>query len=141
MRKHLMIGTALVLLASTGAWAADNSAAPAAPATEAATPSSAPITQGAAPTDAAVTHHGHRHQWTLEEARKRAHARADKLDKMTEAEYEAQQEKRHAAHEKWKSMTPEERAAAKKARHDKWLAKHQGASTAAPATAPAAPGQ
>ena len=40
---------------------------------------------------------GHGKEWTLEEARKHAHERADKLDKMTETEWAEEQKKRKEA--------------------------------------------
>jgi hypothetical protein len=51
------------------------------------------------------------HAYTLDEARKNAHAYTDKLDKMTPAEWDAMQKQRTERMKRWKNMTPKERAA------------------------------
>jgi hypothetical protein len=73
------------------------------------------------------------HSRTLDEARKAAHERAEKLDKMTEAEWTQTQQKRHAWREKWKQMTPEEKEAYKKSHHRKTHKSTGDATTPAPA--------
>jgi hypothetical protein len=119
MQKHWLISAATLALISTGAWAADDSG------------SAAPAT-------------GKHHARTLEEARKHAHEYADKLDKMTESEWNEKQQKRHAWREKWKTMTPEEKAAYKKERAEKWHHKTENgdssgiSNAASPSTAPVA---
>lgn len=52
------------------------------------------------------------HAYTLEEARKNAHAYTDKLDKMTPEEWDDMQKKRAERMKQWENMTPEQRAAA-----------------------------
>jgi hypothetical protein len=101
---------------------------PSAPAASTAAPETSPPAPSAS-SDASSAKSKHYHPKTLDEARAAAHARADKLDKMTEAQWEAQQGKRHAWREKWKHMTPEEKAAYKKARYAK---RHSGDTTTAP---------
>ncbi len=49
------------------------------------------------------------HDWTLEEARKHAHERAEKLDKMTPQEWAEHQKRRHEWRDHWKSMTVEQK--------------------------------
>jgi hypothetical protein len=112
MKKQSLISIAAAAFAvlATNAFAADDANAPASPA---ATPG--------------------RHQLTIEEARKHAHDRAEKLDKMSPEEYKAKQEKRHEFREKWKKMTPEEKEAFKKSRRE--ARAHKDATT--PATTPA----
>lgn len=62
------------------------------------------------------------HQWTLEEARKHAHERADELDKMTPKEFAERQKKHQEWKEKWKNMTPAQRAEHEK-KHAEWKEK------------------
>lgn len=108
MKKHWLTGAAMLALVATSGFAADPSSPPA----------SGGSTETAAPaSDTDGGHKGHHKEWTLEEARKHAHERADKLDKMTPDEWAAHQKKRKEGHEKWKSMTPEQREAWKKEHH------------------------
>lgn len=103
MKKHWLISVAWIALTASGAWAADTSS------------SNSPSTAY--------------HEWTLDEARKHAHEKADTLDKMTEEEWAQKQAKHHAWYDKWKKMTPEEKAAYKKSRAAK---RHKDVATSAP---------
>ncbi len=74
--------------------------------------------------------------WTLDEARKRAHEHADKareyaekLDKMTEEDWAKHLKKRHEFMERLNKMTPEQREEFFKNRREKreeWREKHDG---------------
>lgn len=126
MKKQLLISTMMLLLASSHAYAADAPAAstPATPAPAADTP---------APKETGEKHHG----MTLDEARKRAHERAEKLDKMTEDEWAEKQKKHHEWMDKWHSMTPEEKDAYKKMKQAKRHHKEQDESAAPAVRQPA----
>jgi Skp family chaperone for outer membrane proteins len=140
MKKQLLTGTAILLFAAASAWAADPAPAipPAAPAPVTA---AAPASAMAPAADTESMPQGKRHQWTIEEARKHAHERAEKLDKMTEAEWNAKQQKSHEWRAKWKAMTPEEKDAYKKMRIAKRHHKEEESATAPASVAPAAGGQ
>ena len=103
MKKQWLIGVAMLALLASNALAADD-ATKNAPA-----PSS---------TSTVAEEHG----MTLEEARKRAHEHADKLDKMTEQEWANHEKKRHEWKDKWQHMTPEEKAEHAK-KHHEWMEK------------------
>lgn len=115
MTKSWFIGTAALVLLASSAYAADDKAAPPAPHEE---------MEHGGPGE---HHHGDwvpYEQYTLEEARKHAHEKADKLDKMTQAEWDAHKKEvlaRKAEHKaKWDAMTPEE----KQKQKDAWKSKH-----------------
>ncbi len=141
MRKHVLSGIAILVMAASGAYAADQ----AQPAAKTAAPA-----QSAATDSNDNSHMGK--DWTLDEARRHAHEsaekakeRADKLDKMTESEWAEHLKKRHAFLEKMKKMTPEDRKEYWKKRKE-WREHHEAEnSTANPSennkpsdTAPAA---
>lgn len=101
MKKLLLLSITALTLASTGASAIDN-------------------TQKTVSTESKqpATYEHMEKDWTLEEARKKAHEKADKLDKMTEEEYAKYQKNRHEYREKLRSMTPEQREEFFKKKHE-----------------------
>ncbi len=99
MNKYCLTGAAAALLfCAAGAMAEDK----AAPATPESPPGSIAAAMGGMPKI---------HEMTLEEARKKAHERADKLDKMTQAEWDEQQKERREFMDRFAKMTPADRQA------------------------------
>ena len=70
-------------------------------------------------------------EWTLEEARKKAHEHAEKLDKMTPEQWAEHQKKRKEFMEKWHNMTPEQKEDFRKKREEHRKQKEES-STPAP---------
>ena len=121
MKKHLLLSLAALSLAATGAYAADNATTktPASSSGSAAMPGNPPEEK----------------DWTLDEARKRAHFNAErankyaeKLDKMTNEDWAQHEKERHARLDKLHNMTPEEKAAYFKNREERREAEYNSAS-------------
>ena len=105
MKKYLLLSVAALALMSTSGFAQ--------PANDKTPPAPPPGDEGGAP----------HHDWTLSEARQKAHEHADKLDKMTEAEWSEHEKKRREFMNKWDKMTPEEKEADRQ-KHKAWRAEH-----------------
>jgi len=106
MKKLGCISAFTFAVLAAGAFAADNT-----------TP--APHHPAGPPAGEIPSHEDMHSDWTLEEARKHAHERADKLDKMKPEEWAEHQKKRHEFREKWQKMTPEQKESWKKEMHEK----------------------
>ncbi|MFO1243229.1 MAG: hypothetical protein U1E36_08580 [Rickettsiales bacterium] len=62
---------------------------------------------------------------TLEEARARAKQHLDELNSMSEADFQKRQQMHQQMRDKWQSMSPEEKEAAK-GKMQQWKQNHQG---------------
>lgn len=131
MKKHIIVGIAAFLAMSGSVLATDNSSSGTPPVVA----HSHPMIPAGAPADASSPDFDK--DWTLDEARKHAHEKAEreqkyaeKLDKMNEKEWAEHEKKRHAFMDKMKNMTPEERKQYWHDRKEKEHAEHAEATTA-----------
>ncbi|HEU5046375.1 MAG TPA: hypothetical protein VFT64_00875 [Rickettsiales bacterium] len=132
MKKLLLLSITALTLTAGSVFAASAGTEP--------KPTPAPMEHAGPGGEMDMHHEEMHHEWTLQEARKHAHEMADKLDKMTEAEWAEHQKKRREFKEKIHNMSPEERKEFFKNIHEKHMRKHdKDAGGAAPAgSAPAA---
>lgn len=72
---------------------------------------------------------------TLEDARKKAHEHADKMDKMTESEWAEHQKKRQEFMDKWHKMSPQEKEDFRKKRDERKQERREGEDKNSPAAA------
>jgi|GEM_PF-7095446 len=112
IRKHLLLSAIALTLATGNVFAAPGQDAPPPPMGE---------------------HEDGRPPQSLAEARKKAHERAEKLDKMTEQEFAEHEKKHREWMEKWHNMTPEQQEEIKKRQAERRQERQAGTANSQPA--------